>query len=77
MNNESGGAETFTKFIEEELIPYIDSKYPTMPYRTLIGHSYAGLFTINMLLNHKHLFSKLYSYRSKFGLGQPKTIEGS
>ena len=53
---ETGGAETFTKFMEEELIPYIDSKYPTMNYRTLIGHSYAGLFTINMLVNHNHLF---------------------
>ncbi|AGC77939.1 putative esterase [Nonlabens dokdonensis DSW-6] len=53
---ETGGAETFTKFMEEELIPYIDNKYPTMNYRTLIGHSYAGLFTINMLVNHKHLF---------------------
>jgi predicted alpha/beta superfamily hydrolase len=56
MNHETGGAETFTKFMEKELIPYIDSKYPTMAYRTLIGHSYAGLFTINMLINHKHLF---------------------
>jgi predicted alpha/beta superfamily hydrolase len=53
---ETGGAETFTKFIEEELIPYIDRKYPTMPYRTLIGHSYAGLFTLNTLINHGHLF---------------------
>ena len=53
---ETGGAETFTKFMEEELIPYIDSKYPTMTYRTLIGHSHAGQFTINMLVNHAHLF---------------------
>ncbi|WKV10598.1 alpha/beta hydrolase-fold protein [Marivirga harenae] len=53
---ETGGAETFTKFMEEELIPYIDSKYPTMNYRTLIGHSHAGQFTINMLVNHAHLF---------------------
>ncbi|MGK0391144.1 MAG: putative alpha/beta superfamily hydrolase, partial [Maribacter sp.] len=56
MDVETGGAETFTKYMEEELIPYIDSKYPTMPYRTLIGHSYAGLFTINILINHSHLF---------------------
>ncbi|MAO10291.1 MAG: esterase [Flavobacteriaceae bacterium] len=56
MDSETGGAETFTEFMEKELIPYIDSKYPTMNYRTLIGHSYAGLFTINMLVNHKHLF---------------------
>ena len=56
FNSETGGAETFTKFMEKELIPYIDSKYPTIAYRTLIGHSYAGLFTINILVNHKHLF---------------------
>jgi len=56
MDNETGGAETFTKFMEKELIPYIDSKYPTSGYRTLIGHSYAGLFTINILIKHKHLF---------------------
>ncbi|ANQ51732.1 esterase [Flammeovirga sp. MY04] len=56
MDNETGGAEAFTEFMEKELIPYIDSKYPTMGYRTLIGHSYAGLFTINMLINHKDLF---------------------
>jgi predicted alpha/beta superfamily hydrolase len=56
MDAETGGAETFTKFIEQELIPYIDSTYPTIAYRTLIGHSYAGLFTINMLVNHGHLF---------------------
>ncbi|WKK67042.1 alpha/beta hydrolase-fold protein [Lutimonas zeaxanthinifaciens] len=56
MNENTGGAENFTQFIEKELIPYIDKKYPTTPYRTLIGHSYAGLFTINMLINHKHVF---------------------
>ena len=55
-NYETGGAEEFTQFIETELIPYIDGKFPTTPYRTLIGHSYAGLFTINMLLNHAHIF---------------------
>lgn len=54
---ESGGAENFTKFIEKELIPYIDKHYPTTTYRTLIGHSYAGLFTVNTLINHPLLFS--------------------
>ena len=54
---ESGGAENFTQFIEKELIPFIDQKYPTTTFRTLIGHSYGGLFTINMLINHKHLFN--------------------
>jgi predicted alpha/beta superfamily hydrolase len=56
MDSQTGGAENFSIFIEHELIPLIDGKYPTLPYRTLIGHSYAGLFTINMLVNHGHLF---------------------
>lgn len=56
MQSESGGAEHFTKFIKEELIPHIDKAFPTTSYRTLIGHSYGGLFTINTLLNHPDLF---------------------
>ena len=56
FKKESGGAENFTEFMENELIPYIDSKYKFLGHRTLIGHSYAGLFTINMLINHKHIF---------------------
>jgi len=56
FNQDTGGAEKFTKYIENELIPYIDKTYPTTNYRTLIGHSYAGLFTINMLINHNSLF---------------------
>ena len=56
MDAETGGAEQFTQFMEKDLIPYIDSTYPTIAYRTLIGHSYAGLFAINMLVNHGHLF---------------------
>ncbi|OIQ31090.1 MAG: esterase [Bacteroidetes bacterium MedPE-SWsnd-G2] len=54
---QSGGAEKFTLFIEQELIPHIESQYKTSSYRTLIGHSYAGLFTINVFLNHSHLFT--------------------
>ena len=57
MDENTGGAEKFTQFIENELIPYIDNSYATTSYRTLIGHSYGGLFTINTLINHPHLFN--------------------
>lgn len=57
MQTESGGAEQFTAFIETDLIPYIDRAFRTSSYRTLIGHSYAGLFAINTLINHTHLFT--------------------
>ncbi|MFT5244532.1 MAG: putative alpha/beta superfamily hydrolase [Psychroserpens sp.] len=57
MQTETGGAEQFTAFIENELMTYIDKTYPTTSYRTLIGHSYAGLFTLHILLNHSHMFT--------------------
>ena len=56
INEENGGADKFMNFIEEELIPFIEAKYPVTDYRTLIGHSYGGLFTVNALINYSHLF---------------------
>lgn len=55
-NQEHGGANDFIMSIEKELIPYIEKNYPVTNYRTLIGHSYGGLFTINTLINHTDLF---------------------
>ena len=52
----SGGAERFTQFLADELIPTIERTYPTSGHRTLIGHSYAGLFTIHTLIHHPDLF---------------------
>ncbi|WBX70804.1 alpha/beta hydrolase [Tenacibaculum retecalamus] len=54
---ENGGAGNFIKFIKKELIPYIEKKYPVTNYRTLIGHSFGGLFAINTLIHHQELFT--------------------
>jgi predicted alpha/beta superfamily hydrolase len=53
----SGGGERFISFIEKELIPHVDSLYPTAPYRMLIGHSLGGLMVIYTLFNHSNLFN--------------------
>src|SRR5882724_2352224 len=52
-----GGGEKFTEFLEKELIPYIDKKYATAPYRVFVGHSLGGLMVINALINHGSIFS--------------------
>jgi predicted alpha/beta superfamily hydrolase len=52
----TGGGEQFTRFIETELIPYVQKHYRTAPYRVLVGHSFGGLLTINTLINHPDLF---------------------
>jgi predicted alpha/beta superfamily hydrolase len=56
MSN-TGGGDQFVKFLQKELIPHIDSIYPTAPYRVLMGHSLAGLETTNVLINHTSLFN--------------------
>ena len=53
----TGGGEVFTSFLEKELIPYVESHYPTAPNRMLVGHSLGGLFAINALINHPQLFN--------------------
>lgn len=73
----SGGAEKFTDFIETELMPYIENKYPVTNYRTLIGHSYGGLFTINALLNHTELFSNYIAIDPSLHWDDQKLLKSS
>jgi predicted alpha/beta superfamily hydrolase len=53
----AGGGEKFMSFIEKELIPHIESNYPTNPYRMLIGHSIGGLTVMNTFVHHTTLFN--------------------
>ena len=57
FEQENGDAANFSKFLESELIPFVENKYPVTNFRTLIGHSYGGLFTLFSLVHHPHLFS--------------------
>ena len=55
--NTSGGGEAFASFIEQELMPYVDSLYPTAPYKIFIGHSLGGLTVVNTLIHHPQMFN--------------------
>ena len=57
----SGGGERFVSFLEKELIPRIDSLYPTQPYKVLTGHSFGGLTVMNVAVNHTKLFNSYIS----------------
>ena len=61
LSKTSGGGEQFLSFVEKELIPYIDSHYPTQPYRMLIGHSFGGLMAIHSMMYHTRLFNAYIS----------------
>ena len=53
----SGGADKFLQFIETELIPHVESKYRTLPFRALAGHSLGGLFAIHAMVSKPELFN--------------------
>lgn len=57
FKQENGEAANFSKFIETELIPFVENKYPVTNFRTLIGHSYGGLFALYSLVHHPKSFT--------------------
>jgi uncharacterized protein len=57
----TGNGEKFISYIEKELIPYIESNYPTASYKIFIGHSVGGLTVVNTLLHHPNLFDAYVS----------------
>jgi hypothetical protein len=58
ITNNSGQAEKFAQFINNQVVPLIDEKFRGNQERTLIGHSFGGVFVIFMLLCHSKNFVK-------------------
>jgi hypothetical protein len=55
----AGGADNFKKFLQVELIPFIDSNYRTVKNdRTIAGLSIGGLFAAYVLFTEPSLFQK-------------------
>jgi len=57
MFDKSGGGEKFAAFIEQELMPHMDSLYAPAAHKTIIGHSFGGLTVMNLLVHHPQLFN--------------------
>jgi predicted alpha/beta superfamily hydrolase len=53
----SGGGDKFLDFMEKELVPYIEKKYPATGYKTYVGHSYGGIAVLNALFTRPGLFN--------------------
>jgi predicted alpha/beta superfamily hydrolase len=56
-----GNGENFMLYMEKELMPYIESNYPTASYNIFIGHSVGGLTVVNALIHHPNLFNAYVS----------------
>ena len=51
-----GGADTFLRFISDELMPWMGEHYRTRSHATLIGHSFGGLFALHALVSRPDVF---------------------
>lgn len=53
---EAGGAAQFRSYLERELIPWVEARFPVGPRRALMGESLAGLFVVDTFLTQPALF---------------------
>lgn len=51
-----GGADSLLAFIRDEVIPFVDGRYRTLPMRVLAGTSYGGVFVMHAFLSDPGLF---------------------
>ncbi|MFA0813198.1 alpha/beta hydrolase [Microbulbifer epialgicus] len=57
----SGKAELYTKFLQDELLIRLSSKYRTAPYNLISGHSLSGLYTSYLALSESSEFNAFIS----------------
>jgi len=59
--SEGGGSDNFLRFIEEELIPHVDTTYRTKNFRILAGPQAAAVFSLYALITKPGLFQAVIS----------------
>jgi len=62
-----GGGGKFLDFLRDELIPHIEAKYRTVPFRILVGHSLGGLLALDSLLRRPPIFRRISPSIPAFG----------
>jgi len=73
--SQGGGSEEFSRFLTGELRSVIENTFRTNGQNMLIGHSYAGLFTLNTFLLHTELFDSYLALDPSLWWDQGKLSE--
>ena len=55
----AGGADRFLRFIDTELVPWVERRYRTQTFRAFAGHSFGGLFAMHTLATRPDLFNAI------------------
>jgi uncharacterized protein len=69
--HQAGGADKFTRFLENEVFPFVEKNYRVqVDNRTLIGQSFGGLYAHDLMLKRPQLFQKYLIVSPSIWFGQ-------
>ncbi|NUQ37432.1 MAG: alpha/beta hydrolase [Caldilineales bacterium] len=72
----SGGADRFLQFIQRDLVPLIEANYRAdTAGRTLLGHSWGGLFALYALFQQPDLFQRYVAISPDLPHGQGAILD--
>ncbi|MEM1357572.1 MAG: alpha/beta hydrolase-fold protein [Bacteroidota bacterium] len=69
-----GGAELFLRHLTEELQPWVDRNYRTLPFSVLAGHSFGGLFTVYGMMQHPGAFQAYIAISPSLGRNNEQQV---
>lgn len=77
MGPKSGGnAEVFLAYVKNEVVPYIESNYRTLPNRIAVGHSLSASFVIYSMLNAPELFDNYIAISPNLADDDQRLVKG-
>jgi predicted alpha/beta superfamily hydrolase len=72
-----GGSAAFRKFIRDELMPQIKTRYRTTDETAIVGESLAGLFVVETFLLEPDLFDTYIAFDASLWWNDHKMIDGA
>lgn len=76
LSKSGGNAEAFLAYVKNEVVPFIESNYLTLPKRTAIGHSLGASFLIYTLLNEPDLFDNYITISPNLEYDDQRLVRG-
>ena len=71
-----GNAEAFLAYMKNEVVPYIESNYRTLPHRTVVGHSLGGSFVVYAMLHEPELFDNYIALSPNLADDDQRLVRG-
>ncbi len=72
-----GGSAAFRRFLREELMPQVKSRYRTTQETAIVGESLAGLFVVETFLLEPDLFDTYLAFDPSLWWNNEKLVQGA